>query len=104
MSDGWRRVRAGLYRHVDGSEVVQVRAHDWDLTFRGNPVTLHTLREAKRKHAHLVTVGEARERVTKLLVEHVLRFYGGDDPLRWPTDRLRDLARTLRRLRGAAGV
>ena len=39
-----------------------------------------------------------RRAATRMLVRHVVRFYGTDDPLKWPTDMLKDLARTLYKL------
>ena len=44
------------------------------------------------------TKAQRRSNVTRLLVQHVVSYYGRDDPLKWPTDMLVSLARTLKEL------
>ena len=34
-------------------------------------------------------------RTIELLLDHVIGYYGGDDPLKWPTDLLKQMARSL---------
>lgn len=44
-----------------------------------------------------------RRLATRMLVRHVVQYYGRDDPLTWPTDMLKDLARTLKKLEPRGG-
>jgi len=52
----------------------------------------------KRRMIPRRDVRARRRDVTRILVRHVSAYYGGDDPLAWPTDMLVSLARTLRKL------
>ena len=51
-----------------------------------------------RKRPSKREVNARYKRTAYMLARHVRLQYGGDDPLKWPTDILKELASTLRLL------